>query len=67
MPGTVFEPVTVDAQHNHRPRWSPDGTRIAFQSLRSGTWDIFIADDLPIVVPSGAATWGQIKARFAKK
>ena len=26
------------------PAWSPDGTRIAFQSKRDGDWDIYVMD-----------------------
>ena len=46
------------------PSWSPDGMRIAFHSHRNGNWDIFIADDLPIVVPVKPETWGGVKAQF---
>lgn len=28
--------------HDMSPRWSPDGTRIAFKSSRSGNWDIYV-------------------------
>ena len=26
------------------PVWSPDGTRIAFQSYRDGNWDIYVVE-----------------------
>ena len=35
---------------NRAPAWSPDGTRIAFESERSGQWRIYVLD-----VASGAA------------
>ena len=62
--GTYVAPVTTDGLLNYGPSWSPDGMRIAFHSFRSGNWDIFIADDLPIMVPVEPATWGGMKARY---
>jgi Tol biopolymer transport system component len=62
--GTYLAPVTTDGAFNYAPSWSPDGMRIAFHSFRNGNWDIFIADDLPIVVPVRPATWGAMKARY---
>jgi Tol biopolymer transport system component len=41
--GTGYRQVTDDAFHDRGPKWSPDGTRIAFYSDRSGryeTWSI---------------------------
>jgi len=35
--------VTPDA-HNEGPSWSPDGSRIAFNSTRSGFFDVWIMD-----------------------
>jgi len=63
--GSFTVPVTTGGQFDQRPRWSPDGSRIAFQSHRNGNWDIYIADDLPLQVPVEPATWGMVKARFA--
>jgi Tol biopolymer transport system component len=37
--------LTSGGQHNDsNPRWSPDGTRIAFKSSRSGNWDAYMMD-----------------------
>jgi eukaryotic-like serine/threonine-protein kinase len=41
--GTGYRQITDDAFHDRGPKWSPDGTRIAFYSDRSGryeTWAI---------------------------
>jgi len=62
--GTYLAPVTTDGAFNYAPSWSPNGMRIAFHSFRNGNWDIFIADDLPIIVPVKPATWGAMKARY---
>jgi Tol biopolymer transport system component len=64
--GTYSAAVTTDGLANARPRWSPDGQRLAFHSHRNGNWDIFIADDLPIFVPVEQTTWGAIKVRFGR-
>jgi Tol biopolymer transport system component len=62
--GSFTAAVTTDGLFNAGPNWSPDGQRIAFHSYRNGNWDIFIADDLPIIVPVEPATWGRVKAGF---
>lgn len=36
--------LTVDTAEDRDPVWSPDGTKIAFASNRSGDYDIYIAD-----------------------
>ncbi|HET7038364.1 MAG TPA: hypothetical protein VFH97_00670, partial [Gemmatimonadales bacterium] len=37
--------VLMSGSTRHRlPKWSPDGTRIAFGSNRSGNWDIWVVD-----------------------
>ena len=37
--------LTSGRNHNDSSaRWSPDGTRIAFKSSRSGNWDIYVMD-----------------------
>ena len=64
--GSFMIPITTDGQYNTRPRWSPDGRRIAFHSNRNGNWDIFIADDLPLMTPLAPTTWGAIKAQFSQ-
>jgi len=34
----------ADSSRNIDPAWSPDGTRIAFASNRSGEWDLYVLD-----------------------
>jgi eukaryotic-like serine/threonine-protein kinase len=41
MDGVRARRVTVDAASDRSPVWSPDGTRIAFHSLRTGGGDIY--------------------------
>jgi len=40
----TLTPLTSDAGESRNPRWSPDGSRIVFQSNRDGDWDIFVMD-----------------------
>jgi Tol biopolymer transport system component len=41
LPGTA---LTTDPAQDVRPSWSPDGRNIAFQSSRSGSYDILLMD-----------------------
>ena len=41
MDGARTRRVTVDAASDRSPVWSPDGTRIAFHSLRTGVGDLY--------------------------
>lgn len=36
--------LTTDSAHDTKPMWSPDGKRIAFNSDRNGSMDIYIVD-----------------------
>jgi hypothetical protein len=40
--GTDLRRLTTAAQMDEQPAWSPDGTRLAFRSMRSGNWDIWV-------------------------
>ncbi len=37
--------ITFDTNADKNPSWSPDGSRLAFQSNRFGQWDLFSIDD----------------------
>ncbi|MGE0301047.1 MAG: IPT/TIG domain-containing protein, partial [Pseudonocardia sp.] len=43
-PATTPFKVTTRPEQEGDPAWSPDGTRIAYASTRSGNWDIWVAD-----------------------
>jgi len=36
--------LTAHAAYDYQPRWSPDGTQIAFNSYRYGNMDVFVMD-----------------------
>ncbi len=42
--GTNLQQLTHDAADHLHPAWSPDGSRIAYQSNPAGKWDIFVMD-----------------------
>jgi dipeptidyl aminopeptidase/acylaminoacyl peptidase len=45
--------LTEGDYENYSPSWSPDGTRIAFASMRSEDWDKALVEDLFLVAPDG--------------
>lgn len=42
--GSALRQLTDDSADEMMPAFSPDGTRVAFASNRSGNWDIYIVD-----------------------
>lgn len=42
--GTAIMQITNDPAHDVTPVFSPDGSKIAFASDRSGNWDLYIVD-----------------------
>jgi len=43
----ITEQWTKDPAEDLHPTWSPDGTKIAFQSNRAGNWDIWVIPATP--------------------
>ncbi len=39
--GSAATRITTNAARDLGPRWSPDGTKLAFYSRRGGTWEVF--------------------------
>ena len=56
--GTALFQVTTDPARDFNPRWSPDGSRIAFSSNRDGDFDIYVvnADGTGLVRITGTPT-----------
>src|SRR6056297_1195536 len=42
--GGIAVPLTVTEAVESSPRWSPDGTRVAYSSDRNGTLDVYVLD-----------------------
>ena len=42
--GSDVRRLTTDESKNRAPRWSPDGTEIAFTSDRSGSYEVWVMD-----------------------
>lgn len=56
--GRTITQITGDPSNDLMPRFSPDGTRIAFASDRAGNWDIYVmpaTGGKPIQITSGSA------------
>jgi Tol biopolymer transport system component len=50
-----YAQVTTDSSDDRYPAWSPNGSKIAFNSDRSGTWDIWVAPVGPANQPPVAS------------
>jgi TolB protein len=57
--GSGLRQLTNDAAKDRLPQWSPDGRRIAFQSNRSGQWEIWT------IHPDGSGLMQLTDAGFA--
>jgi eukaryotic-like serine/threonine-protein kinase len=57
--GTGLRQLTQDGFKNRQPRWSPDGTRIAFYSNRGGQYEIWTLHDDGSHLERAAATPGR--------
>ena len=66
--GTAIQ-VTDDPSGDWGPSWSPDGTKIAFFSIRTGNYDVFVIDvpNAGIIDGGPTNTWGEIKGRFQEE
>jgi oligopeptide transport system substrate-binding protein len=58
--GAIANRLTDDPAVDANPAWSPDGTHVAFDTLRTGNWEIYLLDihspaDNPINVSRHAA------------
>ncbi|MCU0723297.1 MAG: hypothetical protein MUC63_06745, partial [Planctomycetes bacterium] len=42
--GGYAQRITWSEAYDSKPRWSPDGKRIAFASVRAGNWDLWVTD-----------------------
>ena len=42
--GKRLERLTKGKDYNGRPAYSPDGTKIGFESTRDGDWNIYLMD-----------------------
>jgi dipeptidyl aminopeptidase/acylaminoacyl peptidase len=45
--------LTEGDYESSSPSWSPDGTKIAFVSMRSENWDTALVEDLFLIAPEG--------------
>ena len=41
VPGDIQQRLAADKAQDRRPRWSPDGQRLIFQSDRTGDWQLY--------------------------
>ena len=65
VPAEGGEPVNLTASPGDEgtPAWSPDGQRIAYHADDGGNLDVWVLD-FPPATPTGASSWGGLKARF---
>jgi Tol biopolymer transport system component len=61
--GTGITRLTTDTSNNRFPVWSPDGSKIAFESDRTGLYQVWVMDadgTNPRQVTTDSATKGQL-------
>ena len=70
--GTGQTQLTTDPTSDTRPEWSPDGTKIAFQSNRTGLSQIYVMDtdgsnvvQLTNLFNNGGASWSPDSSKIA--
>ncbi len=54
---------TMGDAEDYHPAWSPDGSRIYFQSNRSGSTEIWVVDAQETTA-TAASTWSQVKSFY---
>jgi Tol biopolymer transport system component len=61
--GGMTTQITFDPADDQAPDWSPDGNLLAFESNRSGNYDIWVIT-APGTVALEDESWGLVKSRY---